>query len=66
MMIDYFNDCALVRTFGIAAQINITGELSLVFTDLWFSCIWMSSEKYKIILWKKKKFEEYLRFARLF
>jgi hypothetical protein len=43
MLIDYFNGCARVRDLGIAAQIKIMGEPSLVFTGLWFgiylSCI---------------------------
>jgi hypothetical protein len=43
MVIDYFNDCTHVYSLGIAAQINIMGELSLVFIGLWFSCNRMSS-----------------------
>jgi hypothetical protein len=34
------------------------GELSLVFTGLWFGSIRLPSEKYKIISWKKKEFED--------
>jgi hypothetical protein len=33
-------------------------ELSLVFTGLWFGSIRLPSEKYKIISWKKKEFED--------
>jgi hypothetical protein len=36
MLIDHFNDCAHARGLGIAAQIKIIGEPSLVFTGLWF------------------------------
>jgi hypothetical protein len=39
MMIDYFNDCARVRSLGIAAQ-KIIGESLLVFSGLWF-CIYL-------------------------
>jgi hypothetical protein len=58
MLIDYFNDCARARSLGIAAQIKIMGEPSLVFTGLWFGFIRLSSEKYKIMSWKKKEFED--------
>jgi hypothetical protein len=58
MMIDYFNGCARARSLGIAAQIKIMGEPSLIFTGLWFGFIWLPSEKYKIMLWKKKEFED--------
>jgi hypothetical protein len=34
MLIDYFNGCARVYSLGIAAQIKIIGEPSLVFTGL--------------------------------
>jgi hypothetical protein len=34
------------------------GEPSLVFTGLWFDSIRLPSEKYKIISWKKKEFED--------
>jgi hypothetical protein len=34
------------------------GEPSLVFTGLWFGSIRLPSEKYKIISWKKKEFED--------
>jgi hypothetical protein len=57
-LIDYFNGCARARSLGIAAQIKIMGEPSLVFTGLWFSSIRLSSEKYKIMSWKKKEFED--------
>jgi hypothetical protein len=36
MLIDYFNGRACARDLGIAAQIKIIGESSLVFTGLWF------------------------------
>jgi hypothetical protein len=58
MLIDYFNGCARARSLGIAAQIKIMGEPSLVFTGLWFGFIWLPSEKYKIMSWKKKEFED--------
>jgi hypothetical protein len=57
-LIDYFNDCAHARSFGIAAQIKIMGEPSLVFTGLCFDFIQLSSRKYKIMLWKKIEFED--------
>jgi hypothetical protein len=31
-MIDYFNSCARAHSFGIAVQIKIMGEPSLVFS----------------------------------
>jgi hypothetical protein len=49
MLIDYFNRCTRARSFGIAAQIKIMGEPSLVFTGLWFGSIRLPSEKYKIM-----------------
>jgi hypothetical protein len=58
MLIDYFNGCARARSLGIAAQIKIMGEPSLVFTGLWFGFIRLPSEKYKIMSWKKKEFED--------
>jgi hypothetical protein len=58
MLIDYFNGCARARSLGIAAQIKIMGEPSLVFTGLWFGFIRLPSENYKIISWKKKEFED--------
>jgi hypothetical protein len=58
MLIDYFNGCARTRSLGIAAQIKIMGEPSLLFTGLWFGFIRLPSEKYKIISWKKKEFED--------
>jgi hypothetical protein len=58
MLLDYFNGYAHVRSLGIAAQIKIMGEPSLVFTGLWFDFIRLPSEKYKIMLWKKKEFED--------
>jgi hypothetical protein len=49
MLIDYFNGCARARSLGIAAQIKIMGEPSLVFTGLWFGSIRLPSGKYKIM-----------------
>jgi hypothetical protein len=59
MWIDYFNGCARARSLGIAAQIKIMEEPPLVFTGLWFGIyLGLSSEKYKIVSWKKKEFED--------
>jgi hypothetical protein len=59
MWIDYFNGCARARSLGIAAQIKIMGESSLVFTGLWFGIhLRLPSQKYKIVSWKKKAFED--------
>jgi hypothetical protein len=58
MLIDYFNGYACARSLGIAAQIKIMGEPLLVFTGLWFGSIQLPSEKYKIMSWKKKEFED--------
>jgi hypothetical protein len=59
MWIDYFNGCTRARSLGIAAQIKIMGESLLVFTGLWFGIyLGLPSEKYKIVSWKKKKFED--------
>jgi hypothetical protein len=55
ILIDYFNSCARVCSLDIATQ-KIIGELSLVFTNLWFDIC--SSKKYKIVSWKKKEFED--------
>jgi hypothetical protein len=49
---------ARARSLGIAAQIKIMGELSLVFTGLWFGSIRLPYEKYKIMSWKNKEFED--------
>jgi hypothetical protein len=55
MWIDYFNGCACARSLGIAAEIKITGEPSLIFTCLWFDIYFgLPSEKYKIV----KAFED--------
>jgi hypothetical protein len=53
MLIDYFIGCTSARSLGIAAQIKIMGEPSLIFIGLWFNFIRLPSEKYKIISWKK-------------
>jgi hypothetical protein len=58
MLIDYFNNCTRVCSFGIAAQIKIMGESLLIFIGLWFGSIRLPSEKYKIMSWKKKEFED--------
>jgi hypothetical protein len=42
------------------------GEPSLVFTGLWFGFIRLPSEKYKIMSWKKKEFEDLEDFACFF
>ena len=58
MLVDYFNGCARAHSLGIAAQIKIMGEPSLILSGLWFDIyvmfLWLPSEKYKIRLWKKK------------
>jgi hypothetical protein len=52
---------AHARSLGTVAKIKIMREPSLVFTRLWFGIyilfMRLPSEKYKIILWKKKYFE---------
>jgi hypothetical protein len=58
IVIDYFNGCTHARSLGIAAQIKIIGEPSLVFLGQWFSFIRLPSGKYKIMSWKKKEFED--------
>jgi hypothetical protein len=58
MVIDYFNGCTRACSLGIADQIKIMGEPSLVFLGQWFGFIRLPSEKYKIMLWKKKEFED--------
>jgi hypothetical protein len=58
ILIDYFNGCTRTRSLSIAAQIKIMGEPLFVFTGLWFSFIRLPSEKYKIMSWKKKEFED--------
>jgi hypothetical protein len=60
VLFDYFNGCACARSLGIAVQIKIMREPSLVFTDLWFGAYHqLFSEKYKIVsLKKKKEFED--------
>jgi hypothetical protein len=46
----------------ITDQIKIMEEYSLVFTSIWFVIyLWLSSEKYKIMSWKKKALQD-LRF----
>jgi hypothetical protein len=53
MVLDCFNDCARARSLGTAAGIKIMEEPSLVFTGLW-----LLSKIYKIVLWKKKEYED--------
>jgi hypothetical protein len=47
------------RSLGIAAQIKNMGAPLLVFAGIWYDIyaiiFWLPSEKYKIMLWKKKK-----------
>jgi hypothetical protein len=50
MWIDYFNGYVRACSLGIAAQIKIMGELSLVFIGLCFGIyLGLPSEKYKIV-----------------
>jgi hypothetical protein len=59
MLIDYFNSCAHTRSLGIAAQIKIMREPLLVFSNLLFVIyLWLPSKNYKIMSWKKKKFQD--------
>jgi hypothetical protein len=47
MWINYFNGCTRAYSLGIAAQIKIMGEPSLVFTDLWLGIyLGLRSKKY--------------------
>jgi hypothetical protein len=59
MLVDYFNGCVHARNLGIAAQIKNMGAPLLIFAGIWYDiCViifWLSSEKYKIMSWKKKK-----------
>jgi hypothetical protein len=58
MWIDNFNGYICAHSLDIAAQIKILGEPSLVFIGLWFGIyLGLPSEKYKIMSWKKKEFE---------
>jgi hypothetical protein len=67
MVIDYINGCACVCSLGIVAQIKIMGEPLLVFLGLWLDIyIRMPPEKYKIVSWKKKEFEDLLVSFRLY
>jgi hypothetical protein len=58
MLYDCFNGCVRARILGIAALIKKKREPLLVFTGLWFDIcaiiVWLPSEKYKIVSWKKK------------
>jgi hypothetical protein len=59
MVIDYFNGCVRACSLCITTQIKTIGEPSLIFSGLWF-CIYLrlAPEKYKIVSWKKKEFED--------
>jgi hypothetical protein len=58
MLYGCFNGCVRAHSLGIAAQ-KFMGELSSVSTDLWFVIyLWMPSEEYKIMFWKKKEIED--------
>jgi hypothetical protein len=43
---------------ALRLELKLWGEPSLVFTGLWFGLIRLPSEKYKIMSWKKKEFED--------
>jgi hypothetical protein len=43
---------------GAATEIKIMGEPSLIFTGMWFGFFRLPSEIYKIMLWKKKEYED--------
>jgi hypothetical protein len=59
MVIDYFNSHVRAYSLDIATQIKIMGEPSLLFLGLLFDIyLWLPSEKYKIMSWKKKEFED--------
>jgi hypothetical protein len=50
---------ARARSLGITTQNKTMGELSLVFSDLWFGTYFkLHLKKYKIGLWKKKEFKD--------
>ena len=51
MLHDYFNGCARARSLGIAAQIKIMREPSLILSGLF---VRLPSENYKIVCWKRK------------
>jgi hypothetical protein len=60
MLIDYFNGCVRAHSLGIAAEIKIMGEPSLVYSGLWFcTYLWLPPRKYNIVSWKKKNFEDF-------
>jgi hypothetical protein len=59
MVINYFNGCARACSLDIAVQIKTIVEPSLIFSGLWFDIyLRLPLKKYKIILWKNKKFED--------
>ena len=60
MLIDYSNGCVCQRSLCTAAEIKIMGESSLVFTgcDLVSVSFRPFLENYKMVSWKKKKFED--------
>ena len=53
MLVGYFNGCAVRVTLVLQLKIKITGELSLLFTGVWFDIyaifLRLHSEKYKIV-----------------
>jgi hypothetical protein len=59
MVTHYFNGCTLACSLDIAVQIKIMKEPSLVFLGLWFVIyLRLPPEKYMIVSWKKKEFED--------
>jgi hypothetical protein len=59
-LIEYFNGCCVHASLAFAAQIKFMREPSLIFTGLWFIIyLWLSSENYKIMSWKKKGFKDF-------
>jgi hypothetical protein len=69
MVNDCFNGYVRACSLDIATQIKIVGEPSSVFLGLRFDCLWLPSEKYKIVSWKKKvseDIEDLLIFFRLY
>jgi hypothetical protein len=59
MVIDYFNGCARACSLGIAAQIKIIEESSLVFSGLWFGIyLQLPLGKAQDCVIEEKKFED--------
>jgi hypothetical protein len=61
MVIDYFNGCARTRSLGIAAQIKIMGEPSLVFSGHWFNFLFGCLLKNVRLYHGKRKYFEDLK-----